>query len=234
MAYVSLGSSSDPLASVRAGTSVLKRGQKGDLVRALQTLLQGAVNNALVVDGDFGPSTENVVKSVQTANKLSVDGVVGKQTMQVLDAIAADVLPGRATAALDLTKRTPAAPRTKAEAIAAAKAAAKAKIAAQVLDMRQKGINDAETRKYAPPAPTAPPDFNTMNYQAGWLSTGVALPPGVVRIGDGGRPVATAAGGDAAGGGAGAGDNKMLIAGGVLAAAAVAAVVLMRGRRRTA
>lgn len=234
MAYVSLGSSSDPLAPVRAGTSVLKRGHKGDAVRALQNLLRGSVDNALVVDGDFGPSTENVVKSVQTANKLSADGVVGKQTMQVLDAIAADVLPGRATAALDLTKRTPAAPRTKAEAITAAKAAAKAKIAAQVLDMRQKGINDAETRKYAPPAPTAPPDFNTMNYQAGWLSTGAALPSGVVRIGDGGRP-ADAAGGTAAGGGGGAGvDNKMLIAGGVLAAAAVAAVVLMRGRRRAA
>jgi hypothetical protein len=137
------------------------------------------------------------------------------------------------SSALDLTKRTPAAPRTKAEAIAAAKAAAKAKIAAQVLDMRQKGINDAETRKYAPPAPTAPPDFNTMNYQAGWLSTGAALPSGVVRIGDGGRPVDAAGGGAAGGGGAGV-DNKMLIAGGVLAAAAVAAVVLMRGRRSAA
>lgn len=221
MSYATLGSSSDALAPVRAGTSVLKRGHKGAAVRALQTLLRGVVNNALVVDGDFGPSTENVVKSVQTANKLSVDGVVGKQTMQVLDAIAADVLPGRATTSLEPTKRTPAASLTKAEAVAKAKEEAKAKSAAQISDMRQRGIADAKVGKYAAPAPTAPPDFDTMNYQAGWLSTGAALPPGVVPVGAGGIPRSQA---EASGpsGPSGSGDqNKMLIVGGVVCAVAL-------------
>lgn len=131
-------------------------------------------------------------------------------------------------AALDLTKRTPAAPRTKAEPLAAAKAeaiaaavaAAKAKIAAQVLDMRQKGIADAKAGRYAAPAPTPPPDFNTMNYQAGWMSTGAALPPGVVLVGAGGVPVGKASGSTA--------QNKMLLVGGVVGAAVLLLLVLKR------
>jgi hypothetical protein len=107
---------------------------------------------------------------------------------------------------------------TKAEAIAKAKKAARAQIEAKVSDMRQRGIADAKVGKYAAPAPTAPPDFDTMNYQAGWLSTGAALPPGVVPVGAGGIPRSPAG----ASGPFGSGDqNKMLIVGGVVCAVAL-------------
>lgn len=233
MAYISrhaLGATvTDSLAPVRAGSLLLKKGSKGDAVRALQTLIrQGQVvdgaRDLLVVDGDFGPKTESFVRILQQALGVAVDGVVGKQTITALEAALGST--PKAAAAADFSARTPAKTLTKAEAIAKAKEAAKAKIAAKVSDMRQKGIADAKVGKYAAPTPIAPPDFDTMNYQAGWLSTGTALPPGVVHIGAGGKPVTDAAGGgeDAAGGG----DNKMLITGGILAAAAVAAVFILR------
>ena len=64
----------------------------------------------------------------------------------------------------------------KAKVIAAAKAAGKKAIEAKVLAMRNKGAADAKAGKYAPPPPAPAPDFDTMNYQAGWKSTGTPLP----------------------------------------------------------
>jgi len=208
MAYVSLGSSSDPLAPVRAGTSVLKRGHKGDAVRALQALLRSA--QLLRRDGDFGPKTEALVLRAQKALGLAADGVVGKQTITAMEAAL-----GSATAAsIDPTKRTLVKPLTRAEAIAKAKEAAKAKTVVQINAMRQKGIDDAKAGRYAAPAPTPPPDFNTMNYQAGWMSTGAALPPGVALV-------AKSASGSTD-------RNKMLIVGGVAGAAVLLLLVLKR------
>jgi hypothetical protein len=61
--------------------------QSGDLngtVRNAQRLLN--VHNAnLVVDGSFGPATEQAVKNIQTVFKLTIDGVVGPETWTVLD-----------------------------------------------------------------------------------------------------------------------------------------------------
>lgn len=52
----------------------VKRGQKGDLVKALQYIV-GADP-----DGDFGPDTEKKVKAYQKANGLEADGKAGKLT----------------------------------------------------------------------------------------------------------------------------------------------------------
>jgi len=53
---------------------LLKIGSKGEDVKKLQQKL------GLSADGDFGPKTETAVKSWQTANGLTADGVVGSVT----------------------------------------------------------------------------------------------------------------------------------------------------------
>lgn len=112
-----------------------------------------------------------------------------------------------------------AAEQDKAKAMAAAKEKARTNV--KVAVMRSKGAGDAKAGKYLPPPSVPAPDFDTMNYQAGWTSTGAALPAGVVRIGDGGRPVQSSE--------TGAGASKTpLIVGGLAAAAAVAFLVLRR------
>ena len=65
---------------------VLKKGAKGDEVKALQALLIGygykMENNGKTygVDGSFGTATENAVKKYQAANGLEVDASVGRKT----------------------------------------------------------------------------------------------------------------------------------------------------------
>ncbi len=53
----------------------LKLGSSGDSVKEMQKKLN------LVADGDFGPKTENAVKSWQKINGLSPDGIVGFDTL---------------------------------------------------------------------------------------------------------------------------------------------------------
>lgn len=57
---------------------VLKVGSKGDLVTLLQIQLK------LKADGDFGTVTDKAVRTYQKANKLEVDGIVGKNTYKSL------------------------------------------------------------------------------------------------------------------------------------------------------
>jgi peptidoglycan hydrolase-like protein with peptidoglycan-binding domain len=66
----------------------LERGSKGDVVKALQTLLtNGAPGRWNVtpqgIDGDFGPKTAIAVKAFQTWGGVAADGVVGDQTWSV-------------------------------------------------------------------------------------------------------------------------------------------------------
>lgn len=65
---------------------LLKVGSKGDEVKKLQEKLR------LGVDGSFGPGTEKAVKSWQSANGLTADGIVGAGTWGKLFADTADNL----------------------------------------------------------------------------------------------------------------------------------------------
>ncbi|TCP68580.1 peptidoglycan recognition protein family protein [Baia soyae] len=58
---------------------LIRRGSKGDVVRAIQKKLGG-----LIVDGVFGVKTEVAVKAFQRKKGLAVDGIVGLQTWNVL------------------------------------------------------------------------------------------------------------------------------------------------------
>lgn len=53
---------------------VLRRGDRGDAVQALQRSL------GIDPDGDFGPKTEAAVRLYQADQGLTIDGIVGKQT----------------------------------------------------------------------------------------------------------------------------------------------------------
>jgi len=60
---------------------VLQRGSQGPRVLTLQYLLRGhrdAWRN-LVVDGIFGPITEEIVRAFQDFSGLTIDGIVGPQ-----------------------------------------------------------------------------------------------------------------------------------------------------------
>lgn len=66
---------------------VLRRGTKGQPVRDLQAHLKRNYSlyaKHLVVDGDFGPATEKVVREFQRRARLTVDGVVGPATYRAL------------------------------------------------------------------------------------------------------------------------------------------------------
>lgn len=58
-----------------ASSSVLKRGSKGEDVKALQKKL------GIKADGIYGAQTEQAVKAYQKKNGLAVDGIVGSKTM---------------------------------------------------------------------------------------------------------------------------------------------------------
>lgn len=62
--------------------NVLRKGAKGDNVKALQILLigRGYSCGSYGADGDFGTATYNAVKAFQKAKGLSVDGVCGPKT----------------------------------------------------------------------------------------------------------------------------------------------------------
>ncbi len=70
-------------------TPILKRptlriGDKGEFVILLQELLKNMMFYDGASDGDFGNKTSLSVKAFQTNNKLTVDGIVGKDTWSAL------------------------------------------------------------------------------------------------------------------------------------------------------
>jgi len=60
---------------------VLRNGDTGEAVRALQILLNGSGYSCGTADGIFGSKTENAVRKYQDANKLPVTGIADVATM---------------------------------------------------------------------------------------------------------------------------------------------------------
>jgi hypothetical protein len=75
-----------PTAPKPTGWKAIRLGDKGDKVRMVQQVLQdkGYKNSTgrrpIVVDGDFGPTTDKRVRQYQKDNRLVIDGIVGPQT----------------------------------------------------------------------------------------------------------------------------------------------------------
>lgn len=69
--------------TVELAVPVLKRGAKGESVRAMQHLLTG-YGYALEPDGSFGGATERALKAYQTAAGLKSDGSCGRKTWNKL------------------------------------------------------------------------------------------------------------------------------------------------------
>ena len=65
-------------ASAASEVVIVKRGDRGDAVRQIQSAL------GVGADGVFGPITERAVKRFQRSNGLLVDGIVGPQTRAAL------------------------------------------------------------------------------------------------------------------------------------------------------
>jgi Putative peptidoglycan binding domain/N-acetylmuramoyl-L-alanine amidase len=68
-----------PAEPAGAGRPTLRRGDRGDLVKQLQTRLE------IEADGDFGPNTEAAVRAFQRTHDLVPDGIVGPQSWAALD-----------------------------------------------------------------------------------------------------------------------------------------------------
>lgn len=69
--------------AVPTPSSTLRRGARGDAVRALQIALT-ARGYPLAADGAFGPATERAVRAFQSRSRLAVDGIAGPATMAAL------------------------------------------------------------------------------------------------------------------------------------------------------
>lgn len=67
----------------------LRKGDKGDAVRELQTVLAGRGYDLgkWGIDGDFGSATEKAVKAFQKDAGLTADGIVGQDTWAALGAL---------------------------------------------------------------------------------------------------------------------------------------------------
>lgn len=64
----------------------VKKGSKGNVVKAMQILLagNGCKCGSAGADGDFGPATESALKKFQEKKKLEVDGICGPATWAAL------------------------------------------------------------------------------------------------------------------------------------------------------
>jgi Putative peptidoglycan binding domain len=71
-------------AGVAAPTTSLKPGDSGQQVKVLQHALAHLGYSPGTIDGQYGPSTTQAVKSFQTAHGLTADGVAGPKTIAAL------------------------------------------------------------------------------------------------------------------------------------------------------
>lgn len=78
------GGGTTPVSLDFAAYPVLRSGDSGAEVKALQSLLNAQGYNAGTVDGAFGSATDAAVRRAQTAKSLTVDGVAGARTWTAL------------------------------------------------------------------------------------------------------------------------------------------------------
>jgi peptidoglycan hydrolase-like protein with peptidoglycan-binding domain len=83
-------SASSPSGSATSGSApaanpVLRPGMTGEAVRQLQQRLRAKGFYEGAIDGVFGSQTEAAVRRAQSANGLTVDGIVGPATWRVLN-----------------------------------------------------------------------------------------------------------------------------------------------------
>jgi hypothetical protein len=76
----------DTLCDIKCGEKAARSGSKGDLVKTLQ---QGLIDCGFALpnygaDGKYGNETSEAVKKLQTENKITVDGVIGPETIAVM------------------------------------------------------------------------------------------------------------------------------------------------------
>jgi peptidoglycan hydrolase-like protein with peptidoglycan-binding domain len=81
------GGSSTPLDALLGGTRLLRRGVSGNDVSELQGFLNLRNHEAGPVDGVFGRLTDQAVRAFQQAQRLSADGVVGRDTRAAIQRI---------------------------------------------------------------------------------------------------------------------------------------------------
>ncbi|MFV9567746.1 peptidoglycan-binding domain-containing protein [Thermoanaerobacter mathranii] len=67
------------------GSRLLYEGTVGYDVLQLQMILQSLGYDPGPIDGIFGPRTKNAVMRFQRDNGLKVDGIVGPETMKVIN-----------------------------------------------------------------------------------------------------------------------------------------------------
>jgi Putative peptidoglycan binding domain len=72
--------------AAQAPSQTLKPGDTGSQVKILQQALASLGYSPGKVDGDYGPSTQAAVEQFQKAKGLTVDGIVGPQTLAKLQA----------------------------------------------------------------------------------------------------------------------------------------------------
>ncbi len=83
--------------------ALLKQGDHGDTVTALQYLLR-AHGYGIAADSDFGPQTDDAVRQFQTARNLAADGEVGNQTWPQITITVASGSTGDAVRAVQCLK----------------------------------------------------------------------------------------------------------------------------------
>ena len=87
-------------------SDIIHRGDHSDDVRQVQQLLIKAGYAGLLVDGSFGPATDEAVRDFQGKHGLAVDGRVGKMTMAALEEASAGAEAADAPAVDDATATT--------------------------------------------------------------------------------------------------------------------------------
>ncbi|MCA9518843.1 MAG: peptidoglycan-binding protein [Myxococcales bacterium] len=95
------------LDAVMRGAGVVREGQRGDAVRAVQEVLTGLGHDCGVADGIFGRVTGAGVRSFQRAVGLAADAIVGPKTLGAMDARAGGGGGGGATPPATTTPKTP-------------------------------------------------------------------------------------------------------------------------------